>query len=70
MTKFTIFFRIIWLVVILSFLFLDRENFIFIIIQLISLIVLTIITVIRTIESRNEWRKMIKDGDVEIKNHL
>ena len=70
MTKFTIFFRIMWLLLILSFLFFDRENFLVIIIQIILLFVLTAITVIRTIESRNEWRKMIKDGDVEIKNHL
>ena len=39
-------------------------------ILLILLFILTGITVIRVIESRNEWRKMIEDGDVEIKNHL
>ena len=70
MTKFTIFFRIIWVVLILSLLFIDRENMIMVSILLILLLILTGITIIRVVESRNEWRKMIEDGDVEIKNHL
>ena len=70
MTKFTIFFRMIWLVLILSFFFIDRENLIMVSIFLILLFILTGITVVRVLESRNEWRKMIEDGDVEIKNHL
>ena len=43
---------------------------ILVIILLALLFILTGITIIRIIESRNEWRRMIKDGDVEIKNHL
>ena len=60
----------IWLVLIISFLFIDRENMIMVSIFLFFLFILTGITVVRVIESRNEWRKMIEDGDVEIKNHL
>ena len=60
----------IWFVLILSFLFIDRGNLIIVSIFLILLLILTGITVVRIIESRNEWRKMIEDGDVEIKNHL
>jgi len=70
MTKFTIFFRLAWIFLIFSFFFIDRENMMFVIILLALLFILTGITIIRVIESRNEWRKMIKDGDVEIKNHL
>ena len=70
MTKFTIFFRLTWIFLIFSFFFIDRENMMFVIILLALLFILTGITIIRVIESRNEWRKMIKDGDVEIKNHL
>tara|TARA_B100001778_G_scaffold147392_1_gene121298 strand:+ start:406 stop:570 length:165 start_codon:yes stop_codon:yes gene_type:complete len=50
--------------------FFDRENKIMIIIQLCSLFFLTLITILRTIESRNEWRKIIDDGDVEIKDKI
>ena len=70
MTKFTIFFRIIWLVLILSIFFIDRENLIMVSIFLILLFILTGITVVRVIESRNEWRRMIDDGDVEIKDKI
>ena len=34
------------------------------------LLFLTMITIIRAIESRNEWRRMIDDGDVEIKDKI
>tara|TARA_Y100000758_G_C15768625_1_gene318650 strand:+ start:194 stop:331 length:138 start_codon:yes stop_codon:yes gene_type:complete len=34
------------------------------------LVILTIITVLRALESRNQWRRMIKDGDVEIKDKI
>ncbi len=71
MSKFTIFFRLLWIGLIFSFMFFfDRENKIMIIIQLSSLFILTLITILRTIESRNEWRKIIDDGDVEIKDKI
>tara|TARA_B100000959_G_C14435917_1_gene400572 strand:- start:207 stop:332 length:126 start_codon:yes stop_codon:yes gene_type:complete len=34
------------------------------------LLLLTAITIIRTLISRNEWRKMIEDGEVEVKNKI
>jgi len=71
MSKFTIFFRLLWFGLIFSFMFFfDRGNKIMIIIQLSSLFILTLITILRTIESRNEWRKIIDDGDVEIKDKI
>ena len=36
----------------------------------ITLLVLTIITVVRSLNSRNEWRKIIEDGHVEIKDKI
>jgi hypothetical protein len=39
-------------------------------IVIFSLVILTIITVLRALESRNQWRRMIKDGDVEIKDKI
>jgi len=48
----------------------DNSNSILTIIIIFVLIFLTIITVIRAIESRNEWREMIKDGDVEVKDKI
>ena len=60
----------IWFFLIFSFFLIDRENMIMVSILLVLLFILTGITIIRVLESRNEWRKMIKNGDVEIKNHL
>ena len=34
------------------------------------LLILTTITVIRGLESRNQWRRMIEDGDVEVKDKI
>ena len=34
------------------------------------LLILTCITVIRVLESRNQWRRMIEDGDVEVKDKI
>ena len=70
MTKFTIFFRLVWLITLLSFTFIDRNNKILVFLMIFLLLILTIITIIRILISRNEWRKMIEDGDVEIKNKI
>ena len=70
MTKFTIFFRFLWFATIISILFIDRNNPIMIYSLIIMLIILTMITVIRALESRNQWRRMIKEGDVEIKDKI
>ena len=34
------------------------------------LLAVTILTVVRAIVSRNEWRKLIEDGDVEIQEKI
>ncbi len=70
MTKFTMIFRLMWLMVGLAVLFMDRNNFIHVIIVISILLILTTITILRAINSRNEWRKMIEDGEVEIKDKI
>ena len=70
MTKFTLFFRILWLMTIISIFFINRENPLIAYSIISMLIFLTVITVIRVLESRNQWRRMIKEGDVEIKDKI
>ena len=70
MTKFTIFFRILWFLTIISLFFINRNNIVMVSIVIFSLVILTIITVLRALESRNQWRRMIKEGDVEIKDKI
>ena len=70
MTKFTMVFRTMWLMVGLAVLFMDRNNFIHSIIVISILLILTAVTILRAINSRNEWRKMIDDGEVEIKDKI
>ena len=70
MTKFTIFFRLLWLITLLSFTFIDRNNKILVWGMIFLLLILTVITIIRALISRNEWRKMIEDGEVEVKNKI
>ena len=70
MTKATILIRILWMITILSIFFIDRENMIMVLVVISMLLILTCITIIRAFESREEWRKMIKDGDVEIKDKI
>ena len=48
----------------------DNSNSILTFVIIFVLLFLTIITVVRAIESRNEWRKMIEDGDVEVKDKI
>lgn len=70
MTKFTIFFRVLWFLTIISLFFINRNNIVMVSIVIFLLVILTIITVLRALESRNQWRRMIKDGDVEIKDKI
>ena len=70
MTIFTIFFRISWLITIILILFIDTNNAIMVYSIIFALLILSIITVIRALESRNQWRRMIEDGDVEIKDKI
>ena len=72
MTKFTLFFRVLWFITITSIFFINRENTLatYSIIFILILLTLTVITVIRALESRNQRRRMIKEGDVEIKDRI
>ena len=70
MTKFTVFFRFLWFVTIISILFIDRNKPILMYTLIFILLFLTVITVIRALESRNQWRRMIDEGDVEIKDKI
>ena len=64
------FFRISWLITIISILFIDTSNNIMVYSIICILLILTCITVIRALESRNQWRRMIEDGDVEVKDKI
>ena len=70
MTKFTVFFRLLWFATIISILFIDRNKPIMMYTLIFILLFLTVITVIRALESRNQWRRMIDEGDVEIKDKI
>ena len=37
---------------------------------ILLLLIISFITIIRSLNSRNEWRKMINDGDVEVKDEI
>ena len=37
---------------------------------ILLLLFITTVTVIRSLNSRNEWRELIKDGDVEVKDKI
>ena len=70
MTKFTVFFRFLWFATIISILFIDRNKPLMMYTLIFMLLLLTVITVIRALESRNQWRRMIDEGDVEIKDKI
>tara|TARA_B100000530_G_scaffold286882_1_gene201947 strand:- start:24 stop:251 length:228 start_codon:yes stop_codon:yes gene_type:complete len=62
--------KIVWTIVFLLIVFLDRNNSTMVIITIGLLFFITLITVIRSLVSRNEWREIIEDGDVEIKDKI
>ena len=70
MTKFTIFFRLLWFITIILIIFIDTKNSIMVYCIISMLLILTCITVVRILESRNQWRRMIKDGDVKVKDKI
>ena len=69
-TKFTIFFRSLWFLTIVLILFINTESKVMVYCVISMLLILTTITVIRALESRNQWRRMIEDGDVEVKDKI
>ena len=50
--------------------FLDRNNQYFVIITIALLLIMTFITILRSLDARNQWRKLIDDGEVEIKDKI
>tara|TARA_B100001250_G_C19448770_1_gene635027 strand:+ start:378 stop:611 length:234 start_codon:yes stop_codon:yes gene_type:complete len=64
------FIKILWFVTFLLIVFMDRNSKTMIFITISLLLFMAIITVIRSINSRNEWRQMIDDGEVEIKEKI
>ena len=63
-------FKIIWFITFCLIVFLDRNNFYMVVFTILILLFITTVTVIRSLNSRNEWRKLIKDGDVEVKDKI
>ena len=62
--------KLTWFIVFLLIIFIDRDNSIQKISTIILLLLISMITVIRSLNSRNEWRQIIEDGDVEIKEKI
>ena len=60
---FTKIFRFMWVMFFVLFIFLDREITFNIIFLISFIIVLSIITVFRILDSRNEWREIIKEKE-------
>ena len=58
---FTKIFRFIWLIFFILLIFLDRDDMFNKIFLISSLIILSIITVFRILDSRNEWREIVKE---------
>ena len=62
--------KFVWFVTFMLIVFLDRKNPVSVYLSITLLIIISSITIIRSINSRNEWRKMIEDGEVEIKDKI
>ena len=62
--------KIMWVLIFILIIFIDRNSKLMVITTIILLLALTLITIIRSLISRNEWRKLIEDGDVEIKEKI
>ena len=65
MNLFTKLYRLLWLIIILLLIFLDRQNPYWVISTLVLLITLSAIAVLRFLESRNEWREYIDEESVD-----
>ena len=62
--------KFIWFITILLVITIDRNDFFMVSFTIILLLIISFITVVRSLNSRNEWRKIIEDGDVEIKDKI
>ena len=65
MNIFTKIYRAAWLVLIILIIFLDRNNLYWVIGTIILLLLLSCIAVLRFLDSRNEWREIIKEESLD-----
>jgi membrane protein YdbS with pleckstrin-like domain len=62
--------KLVWLLTFVLVVTIDRDNNLMTILTITLLILISLTTIIRSINSRNEWREMIEDGEVEIKDKI
>ena len=65
MVIFTKIYRVAWLVLVILFIFLDRNNLYWVIGTIILLLLLSCIAVLRFLDSRNEWREIIEEESLD-----
>ena len=65
MNIFTKIYRVAWLVLVILIIFLDRNNLYWVIGTIILLLLLSCIAVLRFLDSRNEWREIIKEESLD-----
>ena len=65
MNIFTKIYRAAWVVLIILIIFLDRNNLYWVIGTIILLLLLSCIAVLRFLDSRNEWREIIKEKSLD-----
>jgi hypothetical protein len=62
--------KLVWLLTFILVITIDRDNNLMTILTITLLILISLTTILRSINSRNEWREMIEDGEVEIKDKI
>ena len=65
MVIFTKIYRTAWVVLIILIVFLDRNNLYWVVGTITLLLLLSGIAVLRFLDSRNEWRKIIKEESLD-----
>ena len=65
MAIFTKIYRTAWVVLIILIVFLDRNNLYWVVGTITLLLVLSGIAVLRFLDSRNEWREIIKEESLD-----
>ena len=65
MAIFTKIYRTVWVVLIILIVFLDRNNLYWVVGTITLLLLLSGIAVLRFLDSRNEWRKIIKEESLD-----
>ncbi len=62
--------KLVWLLTFVLVITIDRENRLMSMLTIGLLILISLTTILRSINSRNEWREMIEDGEVEVKDKI